>query len=224
VSAGSLGSRGAPWYGQLLDSLIRHPDPASRSYRYMARLLEREFAGAGGHLLALTAIDGDAVAQEAALMLANCLQSELDAEVLIVDARLKSQGQGLSAQLGMLGKPGFAELLDGVGSLDVAACRLPTAVPRVSMLPCGAVPTAGALDRERIAVVLGECRTAHRWVLLLLDSLLADTRHLLLATQADAVFGVAVEDRTLRRDLDACDTLLRDNGAAGLRVVLAAGR
>jgi hypothetical protein len=188
----------------------------------MARLLDREFAGRDtGHLLALSAVDGDGFAQEAALMLAHCLQSELDADVLIIDARLKSQGRSLSAQLGALGKPGFAELIDSVASIDMSSCRLSTAVPRVTLLPCGAVPTGGALDRERLVAVLGECRAAYRWTLLLLDSVLADTRHLLLATQADAVFGIAIEDRTLQRDLEACDLLLRDNGAAGLRVVLA---
>lgn len=221
----TVSGRSAPWYGALLDSLIRHPDPASRSYRYMARLLEREFGNRdGGQLLALTDVDGDGVAQEAALMLAHCLQSELDADVLVVDARLKSQARGLSAQFGALGKPGFAEMIEGVASAGLDACRLPTAVPRVQLLPCGAVPTSGAIDRERLVQVLAECRAAHRWVLLLLDSLLADTRHLLVATQADVVFGIAVEDRTLMRDIDACDALLRDNGAGGLRVVLAAGR
>jgi hypothetical protein len=217
--------RPAPWYGALLDSLIRHPDPASRSYRYMARLLEREFGSrAGGQLLALTDVDGDGVAQEAALMLAHCLQSELDADVLVVDARLKAQARGLSAQFGALGKPGFAELIEGVSSVALADCRLPTVVPRVQLLPCGAVPTGGAIDRERLFKVLAECRATHRWVLLLLDSLLADTRHLLVATQADAVFGIAIEDRTLMREVEAIDALLRDNGAGGLRVVLAAGR
>lgn len=213
-----------PWYGELLDALVRSNEPASRTYRYMARLLEREFdTDRAGRALALLEVDDERSALDATLMLAHSLQAELDVEVLLVDTRLKQQGRGLSAQLGLLGCPGFAELISGVAT-GFAEFVVPTKVPRVHLLPCGGAPSSGMQDRRALQGLVAEARSRYRWVLLQVGSILSDTRYLLTAAQADAVFAVATEQQTRMVDLERCDELLRDNGAGGLRVVLVGER
>jgi len=213
-----------PWYGELLDTLVRSNEPASRTYRYMARLLEREFgADSAGRALALLEVDDERSAVESTLMLAHSLHAELDVEVLLVDTRLKQKGRGLSAQLGLLGSPGFAELISGAAT-SIAKCVVPTRLPGVYLLPCGVAPPSGMQDRRALLSLVSEARGRFRWVLLQVGSVLSDTRYLLTAMQADAVFAVATEQKTRMTDLERCDELLRDNGVGGLRVVLVGER
>src|SRR5688572_10807087 len=102
----------ARWYGKLRDIVLRSPEPASRSYRYMSRRIEREFpVSDNGICLAFTSSGSDRTTTEALLMLAYCLRTELDSRVLIVDARLRDADTGLTGRLGLLEARGFAEIV-----------------------------------------------------------------------------------------------------------------
>jgi Mrp family chromosome partitioning ATPase len=215
-----LKTAGRPWYDALLEALVRHREPASRSYRYMSRLIERSFdASQGGVCLAFSATDGDRPVAAAMLLLAHCLQSELDCRVLLVDARLREPQQGLTGRLGLGGAEGCAELLrKGVEGLE--SVIRPTAVQHVDFLPAGLAQLDAAVEREAVSSLLAAARQRYRFVLVQIGSVLLDTRNVVVASQADAVFLLAHENATLMKSLQRCHEVLGDNGVTDVRVVL----
>lgn len=212
-----------PWYEGLLDAVLKEREPASRSYRYLSRLIEREYpTQAGGVALAFCSPDDDALSSTVLLMLAYCLQSELGSSVLLVDARAKDGGGGLSRRLALDAQAGYAELLaDGPANFD--QMRQPSGIDRVAVLPRGAQDGAPlVVQRQHLAALLAQARARHDYVLVQLGSVISDTRNLVTATHADAVLLLAHEDRTLLRTLDAAQQLLHDNGVADVRAIIAA--
>jgi len=217
----------AAWVERLRGIVLRSPEPASRSFRYMSRLIERDFpAGERGRCLAFSGTDSDALSTDALLMLAYCLRSELESRVLLVDARLRAREEGLTGRLGLLDVPGFADVMAG-GAAAVEALVHPTAVGGVDFLPAGGAGGSGAVpaDREMLAKLFEAARARYPYVLVQVGSVLRDTRSVVTVGQADATFLLASENRTFMRVLDESRQLLQSNGVADVRVVVAgAGR
>jgi cellulose biosynthesis protein BcsQ len=212
------------WYERLLDNVVKTREPASRTYRYMSRLIEKEFDHKhGGVCLAFFSLDGDKLSSDALLMLAYCLQTELGSKVLVVDARVKDSDGGISQRLGLGPARGYADLLregvDGKG-LPVRA----SGVPGVDILPIGNLESRTAnVDRARLAQLIDVAKSQYNHVLVQVSSVLADTRYMVTVAQADAVFVLALENKTLMRSLDESRKLLRANGVNEPRVVVVGG-
>lgn len=210
------------WYERLRSVVLRSREPASRSYRYMSRLIEQEFSRDGtGVCLAFSSPDNNKVSTDALLMLAYCLQSELDSRVLIIDARLTDLSGGITGRLGFAGMPGYADMLRDT-SQDKARLIRQTTVANVEVLPAGSAGDSGAtnIDRDRLSALLEGMRAQYGHVLLQAGSVLGDTRNLLTVAQADIVFLLAEENRTRLKPLDDCQKLLLNNGVRDVRIVI----
>ena len=224
TSAGGAGTGWlARWVGKLQRAL--RGQPASRSYRYMSRLIEREFpVGESGVCLAFSSSDSDQVTTDSILMLAYCLRNELDSRVLIVDARFKDSATGLTGRLGLLDAPGFVEILREGFAGNEALFR-PTAVAGVDVLPVGGPRGGGSIpvDREKLRDLLDAAMARYNHVLVGVGSVLHDTRHVLTVAEADVVFLLAQENRTYLKSLDDCRQRLQSSGVADVRVLVTAG-
>lgn len=213
----------APWYEALLDSLVGQREQASRSYRYMARMIEREFpTSAGGVALALCCPDGDRTSSAVLLMQAVYLQSELERDVLIIDARARDMGGGLSARLGMDRQPGFTELLSE-GPARLAEWTRPSGVAGVTVLPRGGIDgSALIVHRRHLTELIAQAKTRWPYILVQLGAVAADTRNLVIATFVDAVLLLGQEEKTRLQVLEAAQSQLHDNGVEDVRLVLTA--
>ncbi len=214
------------WVDRVRGIVLKDAEPASRAYRYMARLIDQDFSAEGGGVcLAFASTDNDKVSTDALLMLAYCLRSELKSRVLLIDARLKEQSSGITGRLGLLGMPGFAEvLLDQSGNSESMVCE--SSVPDVDVLPAGDPAGTGRtpMDLEKLRQFLGLARTLYDHVLVQIGSPLRDTRALMTAGETQAVFLIAEENRTFMKTLDNCRNVLLINGIKDVRVVVAGGR
>lgn len=216
----------ARWYGRLRGIVLRSQEPASRSYRYMSRLIEREFpAGESGVCLAFSSSDSDQMTRDALLMLAYCLRNELDSRVLVIDARFKEPEAGLTGRLGLLDAPGFVEILREGFAGNEALVRA-TAIAGVDVLPAGGAKGGGSIpvDRDKLRGLLDAAMARYDHVLLGVGSVLSDTRHVLTVAEADVVFLLARENQTFMKSLDDCRQLLQSNGVADVRVLVTAGK
>ena len=226
VEAVAQPRRAARWLERLKGVVLRNPEPASRSFRYLARLVDRELGGrTTGLTLAMLGIDRDDSPADAILMLAYCLRSELDSRVLVIDARLKDIGQGVTGHLGLGSAPGYAQLMrEGAG--NQAALVQNTRVPGVEVLPAGhPVPGAVAgLDRSTLRHLLDWAKAEYDHVLVQVGSPLHDTRNAVTAAEADAVFLLADEHQSFMKRLDDCRLLLMGSGAQEVRIIVAGGR
>ena len=212
----------AAWYERLRGIVLRNTEPASRSFRYMSRLIERDFPVAGkGACLAFSSTDSDEVSTDALLMLAYCLKSELESRVLLVDARFRDLDEGLTGRLGLLDLPGFAEVMAGVAPEGPGLVHA-TAVDGVDILPAGGLAQTGPAqaDRARLARLLGDARAAYDHVLVQVGPVLKDTRSVVTVAQADATFLLARENRTFMKSLDTSRQMLLSNGVKDVRVVV----
>jgi len=200
-------------------------DPASLAYRYMTRLVEREYKVDGiGACLAFSAPDGDKVTTDALLMLAYSIRIELGATVLLLDGRLRDRAspQGITGRLGLESAPGFYEILRE-GFADNAHLVQRTSLGGVDCLPAGG-PQDGAaapLDRARLRELIEELVKRYDYVLVQVGSLLGDTRNLMTVAELGRVILVAEENRTMMKTLDDCLKILADNGVAEVRTVVA---
>ena len=209
-------------YGRVRSLVGRRREPASRTYRFMSRLIEQELpAGEGGVCLSFFSADGDSATADVLLMLANSLQGELGSSVLLVDARFRDAAAGLTGRLGMLSAPGFADVMRGDvdGWFDLVR---KTALDRVEFLPAGRLGPGDSLglDRERWTQFLASAAGRYRHVLIQTSSVLADTRSLLAVAHTDAVFLVVQENLSLMSTVADIRNVLLGNGVEGLRVVL----
>jgi hypothetical protein len=217
--------RPARWIERLRGVVLRNPEPASRSFRYLARLIDRELGGrTSGVVLAMLGIDRDDAPADALLMLAYCLRSELDSRVLLVDARLKGIEEGLTGHLGLAGAPGYAQMMrDGPG--DPRGFVRDSRVSGVDVLPAGqAGGASGGLDRSTLRHLLEWAKGEYDHVLLQVGSPLHDTRNAVTAAEADAVFLLADEHKTFMKRLDDCRQLLLANGAREVKIIIAGAR
>ncbi len=217
-----LAKRG--WYDRIKGIILRSPDSATRSYRYMSRLLERELSDHkhGIHLV-FSSPDDEAVTSDAVLMLGFCLQSELSCRVLIIDTTLKGGVDSISQRFGIEQCDGYAEMLaDGMKKLSENV--QPSGCAGVDLLSRGCIDTLGsvALDRESIRAFLDMVASAYDYILIQQGGALTDTRYLLVNALADVVFLVAEENKTMMRALDDDQRLLADNGVENVRILLKA--
>ncbi len=214
------------WGERLRGLFLRKPEPPSLAYRFMARLIEREFPREdAGVCLAFSAPDSDKTSTDALLMLAYCLQSELGGRVLVVDARFKDTVAGITGRLDLAQAKGFAEILrDGIDGRESLA--VPTPVPNVDVLPAGAAPgeDIGPVDRSRLKALLDAAAARYDYVLLQVSSPLHDTRALVIAAQAEAAFLLAEDNQTFMRTLDDCRKVLLNNGVKDVRIVVTGAR
>lgn len=202
----------------------RQKEPASRTWRYMARLLDQEYGRRDdGICLAYFSPDDDRTSADALLMLGYCLQSELHSKVLLIDARVRNIDAGLTGRLQLIHQHGYAELLrDGCArSIDLVT---PTAVPLVDVLAAGNSPhtSSSHVEQQNLRLLIAAYRRHYRYVLLQVGSLLADTRNLQAAGQADATFMIAHENRTMQKQFDDSQRLLERNGIGYLRMIVTA--
>ncbi|RQP22094.1 hypothetical protein DZC73_24100 [Albitalea terrae] len=213
------------WYERLLENVVKTREPASRTYRYMSRLIEKEFDHkAGGVCLAFFSLDGDKVSSDALLMLAYCLQTELGSKVLVVDARVKDSEGGISNRLGLGAARGYADVQrEGLNGKHLPVTA--SSVPGVDILPAGQITegSKSGVDIGRLREMLDVARSQYQHVLVQVSSVLADTRYMVTVAQADAVFVLTLENKTLMRSLDESRKLLRANGVMDPRVVVVGG-
>ena len=212
----------ARWYGKLRGIVLRSREPASRSFRYMSRLIELEFPVSDkGICLAFTSSGSDQMTTDALLMLAYCLRNELDSRVLLVDARLRDPAMGLTGRLGLLEARGFAEIVRE-GYAGNESLILATAVAGVDVLPAGDPRGSGSVPvhRDNLSELLDSTLARYGHVLVGVGSVLADTRAVVTVAAADAVFLLAEENHTFLKSLDDCRQKLRDSGVEDVRVVV----
>jgi hypothetical protein len=222
VEAAAEPRRAARWLERLKSVVLRNQEPASRSFRYLARLIDRELGGrTTGLALAILGVDRDDSPADALLMLAYCLRSELDSRVLVIDARLKDISHGVTGHLGLGSAPGYAQLMrEGAG--NQAALVQNTRVAGVEVLPAGHPPAS--LDRSTLRHLLDWARAEYDHVLVQVGSPLNDTRNAVTAAEADAVFLLADEHQSFMKRLDDCRLLLMGSGAREVKIIVAGGR
>jgi Mrp family chromosome partitioning ATPase len=208
------------WWLRGLLKLVSPRQPASRSYRYLARQLAAELKHQDRP--AQVAVTSPSTLDEstgAVLMLAYCLQDELDAKVLIVDATLGHAGAG--ACLGFQDAPGF---MDAVYSekYDADALVHPTTRRGIAVLPAGMPPAVGfsPLRAEKVQGVLAKAGQSFDYLLIQQGSVLEDTRYILLASQADITLVLVEERVTLLEELENYQRVLADHDVANARVIM----
>ena len=196
---------------------------ASRDLRFLSRTIAREYPAASaqhGVVLAFSCPDEDALCADFMLLQADALCSELESTVLLVDARGSRHGGGITERLGLGGLPGVSDTIAaGPGAPAPPLCA--TGAPGVFVLPAGGGPAVGTSSFELgLASLLTWARPRYRHVLLQVGSVVADTRDLVAALQADGIVLVAREHRTMVSALDEASAVLRENGARDVSAVL----
>ncbi len=217
-----LAKRG--WYERIKGIVLRSPDSATRSYRYMSRLLERELKGhERGVNLVFSSPDDEAVTSDAVLMLGFCLQSELGCRVLIIDTTLKRGVDSISKRFGIEESTGYAEML-AADKKSLSETVQSSGRVGVDLLARGCLDTLGlaALERESIRAFLDMVASAYDYILIQQGGALTDTRYLLVNALADVVFLVAEENKTMMNAIDDDQRLLADNGVENVRILLKA--
>jgi MinD-like ATPase involved in chromosome partitioning or flagellar assembly len=153
-------------------------------------------------------------------MLAYCLSSELDSRVLLVDSRLKDGSAGITGRLGLEHFQGFTEFLRGGGG-DLDELIRGTSVANVDVLPAGDQSgRTTPMDRDRLRKLLDGAKSRYDHVLLQVESPQLDTRAVITAIEAEAVFLLVRENRTFMTTLDDCRRVLIDNGVKDVRIVV----
>ncbi len=169
---------------------FHQPDhPAGAEYRQLAAALRRDGAAAGScRLLLCAGAVPSAGTTNVVLNLAVCLAGPDGLRVVVVDA--DGARPAIAERLGLHGRPGLAEVLDGSESLDRALQE--TGLARLTAL------TAGQPDRDRATFPLAEvCRPVLRLLRDRFDLVLIDggVDSGGLARTCDAVYLVAPHTR-----------------------------
>ncbi len=208
------------WWTRHLMKLFKPQEPASRSYRFLARQLQTDLeAHEAPRLIALTSSHEIEADTEVALMLAFALQDEFDARVLIIDATFGTGGPG--APLGLLDTPGFMDAVY-TGQCEPRDLIAPTARRGVSAISAGRPPVGGfpPLKPEVVRAFLEQATSGFDYVLVQQGPALKDTRHILVASQMDLTLILVQENVTMLEDLERCQRALADNQIPDFRVVM----
>ena len=213
-------------FGRWMDGLMRRAaEPASNSYRYLSRLLDRELPRIdGGVVLAFNCPDDDLLTTNTLLMQAYCLQSELESSVLIVDARVSGNERGVSERLGLQGARGYADIVEH-GLAGIELLIQPSGIAGISVLAQGGNVTQRVVAvQENLAALLEYAKKRYGHILLQVGPVLEDTRSLVAAIQADAVLLLGHEHKTMMATLEASRQILESNGAKAVHAVVVADK
>ena len=165
--------------------LFRPSNPASKSYRYLARQIEADLPpGDTGRCITFGSPGSMRLSVESLLMFSYFMQDELGREVLLIDATFGKNGVG--AALGHGGSPGLMELLYD-SRHEFNKLVQPTRRGKIFLLPPGSAPNEIflPLKTEMVEPVLAAARERFPYVLVHQGSILQDTRHLLLTAATD---------------------------------------
>ncbi len=196
------------------------PKRADLSYRYLARQIDTDLpiSGTGRTILVSSAIPL-ASSNEASLMFACFLATELGRRVLLVDGTFGQSGVG--SALGHAGAPG---LLDVVCSPNFPLSQLvqPTARENVFLLPAGrtAVTQSLPIEASRIAAFYTEACEQYEYVVVQQGAIFDESRYLQFTQCADMVLVLADEGLTPVEVLDRCTAVFRDHQVNNVRLVV----
>lgn len=207
------------WLVRIL-SVFGQRDPASRSYRYLARKIDLSMPSReDGRTIVLTSPGSLKVCTETLLMFSYILQDEIGCKVLLVDATFRDDGVG--ARLGHRLAPGFMELLYN-DEHDLDALLQSTERRNIHILPAGR-PTGEVLPPlglDRIRPVLDAACERFDYVLIQQGSVLGDTRYLPIARAADLILLLVEDGTTPVEELEECQRLFREHQVSNIRVVM----
>jgi Mrp family chromosome partitioning ATPase len=209
-----------------------HPRPASRpiaespglSFRYLARQIDVDLpAGDTGRAILISSPAPMALNNDACLMCAHYLASELGRRVLIVDATFGEDGVG--SALGHTDVPGFVDLIYGAGERLALLVRS-TARENVFVLPAGHARMTHLLpiDAARVAEFFAEAKSGYDYVVLQQGAIYAESRYLQFTRRADMVLMLVEEGATPLDDLNRCAGVFRDHQIGKIRLVLSVPR
>lgn len=212
------------WIGKLM-KLIAPKDPASRSYRYLARKIEEELSGShAGRTLIFTSPCTAGLVADTLMMFSYFLQDELDCNVLVIDGTFRYDG--LSERFMHKGSPGLMDLLYGNNELNPADLIRPTDKKNIFLLPSGSAPKARfpSLRSEKIKSLIRQLEGQFKYILIQQGSILKDTRYLLFTSLVDRIFLLVEEGETLVSELEECQRLFREYKLSNVRLVMSRPR
>lgn len=195
--------------GRTLDRLHIPPEHASRSYRYLAQRI-----GEARTIVLSALCDADA-ANDTLLLLAAMLQAERGGRLLLIDATLGDEG--VSVPLGAADQLGLSDVRADDPWSAVEVMQL-LARPGMLLLGAGRRPAAGRPDH--IAAMLPFLADRFDHILIQQRAIMADSRHLALATRADLIWALAEEGRSPMAQLHAAREAFHANGMSNIDLIL----
>lgn len=208
------------WLNRLFQ-LPGSKNPASRSYRYLARQIESDLEKCRtSRKIIFTSPDSLEYCNETLLMFAYFLQNELSCKVLIVDATFRRDG--VSAYLQQNGAAGFSDVLyDEQYELDSLVQA--TQKEKIFLLPAGQPAYNGTTPVKlgKVKQLLNDVNGKFDYVLIQQGSILDDTRYLLMAPLADLILLLVEEGYTLIDKLHACQNTFHAYQIPNVRLVMA---
>jgi len=212
------------WLGRLFAAGVKRLDSAH--FRRLAMQLEVDLPDSPvGHAVVLTsAVAGDQ-SIGAAAALAFSLADEFDKRVLLIEGSITPP---VSDRVDSAHIQGFIDLLGdeaatGEQLADRAAKFIkPTDHDRVFVLPSGARQTdrPPRLRYNRLPAALNAFRAKYDYVLIQAGPILEDPSARALATVADRVLLIAVEDRTRLEHLESARAALAESKSCKVGIVL----
>ena len=190
------------------------------SFRYLARQIDIDLPLNGrGRTILVSSPAPLGLSNEANLMFAHCLATELGRRVLMVDGTFSDRGVG--SALGHAGAPGLLDVVCEQG-FSLAQLVQPTACENVWLLPAGrtAVPHTLPIEATRIAAFYAEACGRYDYVLLQQGAIYAESRYLQFARQADMVLVLVDEGVTPVDVLNRCTTVFRDHQVPNVRLIV----
>ncbi|MEC3947381.1 hypothetical protein [Sphingobium sp. HWE2-09] len=184
-------------------------EPASRSYRYLARRI------GSARTVLLSPLCNTDVANDTLLLLAAMLQDERGGRLLLIDATLG--GDGIGSLLGAHGKPGLSDIRPRDPWSAVETMRL-LARPNMILLGAGQHPATGRPDH--LAAMLPFLAERFDHILIQQRGIMADSRNLALAARAELVWTLAEEGRSPMPRLAQARDAFRANGLPDVGLIL----
>lgn len=212
------------WMGNLLN-FFAPKDPASRSYRYLARKIEEDLGDeCKSRTLILTSPCSADLVADTLMMFSYFLQDELDCKVLMVDGTFRKDGLSRRFMPGVY--PGFMDLLYGNEALEADDLVVPTGRRNIFMLPSGNSPKSGfsSLNPEKVKSLLRQLESGFDYILIQQGSILRDTRYLPFTSMVDRILLLVEEGETLVSELEECQRLFQEYRLSNVRLVMSRPR
>lgn len=200
------------WWGRPL------PEAGASRFRIVTAALDARDEDAIGRSLSVVPAETDRSGPNAAIRVAEALSSA-GHDVLLVDA---DQSRTLSHWLGLGGAAGLDQYLANFkhDPNALASVRLPTSIPRMSVIPAG-TQERGLADPDRTVKALQDLLNRADRVVLSTGSPLVDGDSLVWARSTGAVMLVVTAGRTQRRKVgEAAQILRRAGGTVSVAVLI----